>query len=119
MYAQVRKMLGRCYLEAICFEEKDGFLVHRKCLCHIRGKMFRKVLVNENDIVLVSLREFEYDKADVIHKYSKEEGDYLKSIGEIPENGMIELFVFHFIKCLKLFVIHLIFVKRERNSQTK
>ena len=29
-----------------------------------------------------------YNKENVIHKYSKKEGEYLKSIGEMPENGV-------------------------------
>ena len=37
--------------------------------------------------MLVSLRGFEEDKADIIMKYSEEEVRKLKSFKEIPENG--------------------------------
>ena len=54
-------MLGNGRLEAHCF---DG--VRR--LCHIRGKMRKRVWVNAGDIVLISLREFQDNKGDVIAK---------------------------------------------------
>merc|ERR1712192_381693 len=62
-YAQAIKMLGNGRLEAICF---DG--VTR--LCHIRGKLRKRVWINQSDIVLIGLRDFQDAKADVILKYS-------------------------------------------------
>lgn len=59
-------MLGNGRLEAQCF---DG----EKRLAHIRGKMRKKVWINQGDIILISLREFQDDKADVIVKYTVEE----------------------------------------------
>ena len=41
-------MLGNGRLEAMCF---DGV----KRLCHIRGKLRKKVWINQSDIILVSL----------------------------------------------------------------
>merc|ERR1712088_1247075 len=81
-YAQATKMLGNGRLEAICF---DG--VTR--LCHIRGKLRKKVWINQSDIVLVGLREFQDAKADVILKYSADEARNLKSYGEFPESVKI------------------------------
>mmetsp|Transcript_9206 Transcript_9206/g.55903 ORF Transcript_9206/g.55903 Transcript_9206/m.55903 type:complete len:141 (-) Transcript_9206:2753-3175(-) len=78
-YAQVLKMLGNGRLSAQCV---DG--VQR--LCHIRGKMRKKVWVNTGDIVLVGLRDFQDDKADVILKYLSDEARALKAYGELPEN---------------------------------
>lgn len=60
-YAQVLRMLGNNRLEAQCI---DGV----KRLCHIRGKMRKKVWVNQGDIVLIGLREFQDGKGDVILK---------------------------------------------------
>lgn len=78
------KMLGNGRIEAQCF---DG----EKRLAHIRGKMRKKVgrphpfscwstnltgcislqvWINQGDIILVSLRDFQDDKADVIQKYT-------------------------------------------------
>lgn len=81
-YAQVIKMLGNGRLEALCF---DG----EKRLAHIRGKMRKKVWINQGDIILLSLREFQDDKADVIQKYTNDEARNLKAYGELPETTKI------------------------------
>lgn len=65
-YAQVTKMLGNGRLQAQCFDGETR-------LAHIRGKMRKKVWINQGDIILISLREFQDDKADVIVKYTVEE----------------------------------------------
>ncbi|KAF9581372.1 Translation initiation factor 1A [Lunasporangiospora selenospora] len=81
-YAQVIKMLGNGRIEAQCF---DG----EKRLAHIRGKMRKKVWINQGDIVLISLREFQDEKADVILKYNTDEARNLKAYGELPEHAKI------------------------------
>lgn len=78
-YAQVIRMLGNGRLEAHCF---DG--VRR--MCHIRGKMRKKVWINVDDIILVGLRDFQDERADVILKYSPDEVRSLKAYKELPEN---------------------------------
>jgi len=81
-YAQVIKMLGNGRLEAMCF---DGV----KRLCHIRGKLRKKVWINASDIILLGLRDYQDVKADVLLKYSSEEARNLKNYGEIPESAKI------------------------------
>jgi len=81
-YAQVTKMLGNGRLIAMCFDGEQR-------LAHIRGKMRKKVWINQGDIVLLSLRDFQDDKADVIQKYSSDEARNLKAYGELPENAKI------------------------------
>jgi translation initiation factor 1A len=78
-YAQVIKMLGNGRLEAMCFD-------NQKRLCHIRGKLRKKVWINTSDIILIGLRDFQDEKADVILKYTPDEARQLKNKGEIPEN---------------------------------
>jgi len=78
VYGQVIKMLGNGRLEAHCFDGK-------KRLCHIRGKMRKKVWVNTGDVILLGLREYQDDKADVILKYMADEARSLKQYGEIPD----------------------------------
>lgn len=78
-YAQVLRMLGNGRVEAHCF---DG----QKRLCHIRGSMRKKVWINQNDIILVGLRDFQDNKADICHKYNPDEVRQLKNYGEIPES---------------------------------
>jgi len=78
-YAQVLRMLGNGRLEAQCI---DGV----KRLCHIRGKMRKKVWVNTGDIILLGLRDYQDEKADVILKYMADEARSLKAYGELPES---------------------------------
>ena len=42
--------------------------------------------VNQGDIVLVGLRDYQDGKADVILKYMADEARSLKQYGELPEN---------------------------------
>merc|ERR1739841_136235 len=81
-YAQVTKMLGNGRLEAMCF---DGV----KRLCHIRGKLRKKVWINQSDIILVGLRDYQDAKADVILKYNPDEARNLKAYNEIPNTAKI------------------------------
>jgi len=81
-YAQVTKMLGNGRLEAMCF---DG----TKRLCHIRGKLRKKVWINGGDIILLGLRDYQDTKADVILKYTSDEARNLKAYGELPETAKI------------------------------
>jgi len=81
-YAQVLRMLGNGRLEAFCF---DGV----KRLCHIRGKLRKKVWVNQGDIILVGLRDYQDAKADVILRYNAEEARNLKAYNELPETAKI------------------------------
>ncbi|CAF5175255.1 unnamed protein product, partial [Rotaria magnacalcarata] len=64
-YAQVTRILGSGYIEAFCFDNTGG----KKRLCHIRGKLRRKVWINQGDVILVGLRDYQDDKADVLMKY--------------------------------------------------
>lgn len=54
-YAQVTKMLGNGRLQAACFDGKQR-------LCHIRGKLRKKVWINNGDIILIGLRDYQDDK---------------------------------------------------------
>ncbi|KAL4722374.1 Translation initiation factor 1A [Fusarium chlamydosporum] len=114
-YAQVIKMLGNGRLEALCFDgskrlanvSNPRYLRPAKMLCNrimagglslqyitnplfqIRGKMRKKVWINQGDIILLSLRDFQDNKGDVILKYTADEARTLKSYGELPENAKI------------------------------
>uniref|UniRef100_A0A914WH61 Eukaryotic translation initiation factor 4C n=1 Tax=Plectus sambesii TaxID=2011161 RepID=A0A914WH61_9BILA len=81
-YAQVTKILGNGRLTAFCFDGKTR-------LCHIRGKLRKKVWINHSDIILVGLRDYQDDKADVILKYNPDEARNLKTYGELPENAKL------------------------------
>ena len=81
-YGQVVKMLGTGHVEALCF---DG--VTR--VCHIRGKMRKKVWINQSDIVLIGLRDYQDGKGDVILKYTPDEARNLKAYGELPDHAEV------------------------------
>lgn len=81
-YAQVTRMLGNGRCESKCFDGTTR-------LCHIRGKLRKKVWVNAQDIVLVGLRDYQDDKADIILKYSPDEARNLIKYGEIPDTTTI------------------------------
>lgn len=77
-YCNVIKMLGNGRLEGLC---ADG--VTR--LCHIRGKMRKRVWIAAGDLVLVGLRDFQKAKCDVIHLYTRPEAVLLRRYGEISD----------------------------------
>jgi len=83
-YAQVTKMLGNGRLTARAFDDEGTVR-----LATIRGKLRKKVWINTGDIILLSLRDFQDEKGDVILKYSAEEARNLKGDGELPENAKI------------------------------
>ena len=78
-YGQVLRLLGDSRLEIQC---TDGM----KRVGHIRGTMRKKIWIAMGDVVLLSRREFEDDKGDIILKYTEEEVRKLKSLNEIPES---------------------------------
>ena len=78
-YAVVKTLLGNGRLMALC---EDG----TERLAKIRGSMRKgphKTIVNKNDLIIVSSREFE-DKADIVHKYTHEEASNIFRMYEIP-----------------------------------
>lgn len=75
-------MLGNGRLEAYCFDGMNR-------LCHIRGKLRKKVWINQGDIVLIGLRDYQDSKADVILRYNPEEARNLKTYGELPETAKL------------------------------
>ncbi len=81
-YAQVLKMLGNGRLDAKCADGKNR-------MCHIRGKFRKRVWINADDIILLGLRSFEDEKADVIHKYTLNEARVLKAYEELPGSWTI------------------------------
>lgn len=81
-YALVTKMLGNGRCECKCY---DG----RTRLGVIRGSMSKRVWISVGDTILVSLREYQDDKADIIHKYTNEEAATLREYGELGP-GLID-----------------------------
>ncbi len=79
-YGVVQDMLGNGRLRALC---SDGTIR----IGRIRGSMRKyagKVIIERGDLVIVSKRDFEDDKVDVIHKYTHDESSKLVRNGMLP-----------------------------------
>ena len=90
LYGQISKVLGNNRFYVRCFNDDK----RTELLCILRGSMRKRVWVNVNDIVIVSIRSFEVKKADIIHKYTTDEANILKKMNKIPSiefvNGSLE-----------------------------
>ena len=73
-YGLVVKLLGNCRVQCLC---GDG----QTRICHIRGKFQKRIWISSNDVVLVSVRDFQEDKGDIIYKYNMDEIQLLKEEG--------------------------------------
>ena len=76
-YAKISKLLGNKRVTAIFPDQK-------KILARIPGR-FKRCRMMPDDIVLVSYREFEDNKYDIIHKYNIDEVTKLFKQDEIPQ----------------------------------
>ena len=83
-YGQVSKILGSGRFSVSCFKKSGYEFSMEEKICLIRGKMRKRNWININDIVVVSEREFERGKGDIIHKYSNDETNILKQMKKIP-----------------------------------
>lgn len=75
VYGRVLKMLGNGRLTAKCSDGKER-------ACRIRGSMRKREWVRPGDTVLIALREFDADKADVIHRYQPADVQKMARYGE-------------------------------------
>ena len=82
-YAQITKALGNCRFEVLCFDGKNR-------LATMCGKMRKRVFVNQNDLILVSLRDWQDSKCDIIDKYTTNDVQKLKQGGHIPDFVKLE-----------------------------
>lgn len=54
----------------------------------MNGYFLPQVWINQGDIILLGLRDYQDTKADVILRYNPDEARSLKAYGELPENGL-------------------------------
>lgn len=84
-YAWVLQMLGdrRVKLRMVA----EG----KECIGVIRGNMRKRQWISTGDLILVSTREFQDDKVDILFKYSDDEIRRLRKFGEpVGSYSMIE-----------------------------
>ena len=82
-YAQIKTCKGNCRFDVICFDGKERMAI----LC---GSMRKKKFVNPRDVVLVSIRDFQDDKCDIIDVYDDSHITMLKEQGQIPDHIKLE-----------------------------
>ena len=75
-YATLKKNLGNSRFTCDCH---DG----RERLGHIRGSMQKKIRLKQGDLVLVSIRDYQDDKCDIVHKYNDNDKNELLSMGQL------------------------------------
>lgn len=79
-YATVTKVLGSGRYTALCYDGTTR-------LAHKRGALTRgpnKAIIAQGDLLLVSLREYQDAKCDIIGKYSCEHVRELVRLAELP-----------------------------------
>ena len=76
-YAKIVNMLGDRRVTVTFADASER-------LALIPGRFRKRVWMTRGDIVLVSVRDFQDDKVDIIHKYRADEARSLCSYGEIP-----------------------------------
>uniref|UniRef100_A0A6C0LII2 S1-like domain-containing protein n=1 Tax=viral metagenome TaxID=1070528 RepID=A0A6C0LII2_9ZZZZ len=81
VFAYVMKVLGNCRVLVLCDNGTETIGV-------IRGSMRRfnkRVLIETGDIVAVSMRDFQINKVDIVHKYNAEQCKLLIANKEISD----------------------------------
>ena len=78
-YAQITACKGNCRFTVMCFDGKERMAI----MC---GAMRKREFVNMKDVVLVSLRDFQDDKCDIIDKYDENQVRKLKEMSQVPDS---------------------------------
>ena len=82
-YARIIKLLGDSRFQCTCSDGIDR-------IAHLRHKMWKKVWLKCGDIILISLRDYEPEKCDIIDKFTEKEIAKLIKVGEIKETLLDE-----------------------------
>lgn len=82
-YARVVSLLGDSRLAVVTPDGIDRMAI-------IRGKFKKRCWINKNDIIVINLRGYQDDRADVIHKYQPNDVKQLVRKGIIPRSLLSE-----------------------------
>jgi translation initiation factor 1A len=72
-FAYVKKLLGNCRVQLITNSGIDAIGIIRGTL----RKFNKRILIETGDIVVVSKRDFQDSKVDIVHKYNQEQVNLL------------------------------------------
>jgi translation initiation factor 1A len=90
-YGYIIKTLGNGRFDVNCYENTNGNFVIKSRNCLVRGSMRKRIWINMGDIVLVSIRDFQDSKADIMYKYEDYEVIDLVRLNEIPNIGDLNI----------------------------
>ena len=83
-YAQITACKGNCRFDVLCFDGKERMAI----MC---GAMRNRRFVNQNDIVLVSLRDWQDNVCDIIDNYDENLTRKLKDRGLVPKSIKLDV----------------------------
>jgi len=88
-YAYIVKKLGNSRM-TVCIISMDKTVCGKTLMATMRGSLKRRrCKIYNGDIVLISLRSYQNDRADMILKYDIDEIKELKQLNEIPNDIVI------------------------------
>jgi translation initiation factor 1A len=87
-YAKITRMLGERRVECELYLDGNSNGNSKTKIGKIRTGMKRKgAFISQGDVVLISVRDFQEDKVDIIHQYNKGEIELLKKKKHIPRES--------------------------------
>lgn len=81
-YAKVTKCKGNCRFDVSCCDGKQRGAI----LC---GAMRKRKFINQGDLVLVSIREWQDDICDIIDSYDQNQAKKLKQDKHLPDTFLL------------------------------
>jgi translation initiation factor 1A len=72
------QLLGASRIKVMCADGKSR-------LGRIPGKLKKRMWIREGDLVVVRPWDFQDDKCDILHRYTKTEATYLSRQGKVPK----------------------------------
>ena len=73
------QLLGASRIRVMCADGKSR-------LGRIPGKLKKRMWIREGDLLIVRVWEFQDEKCDIRHRYTKTEASYLSRRGVIPKS---------------------------------
>ena len=79
VFGVANQLLGASRIRVMCADGKSR-------LGRIPGKMKKRMWIREGDLVVVRPWEFQDEKCDILHRYTKTEASYLSRRGVVPKS---------------------------------
>ena len=95
-FAKVTKLLGSgrvnvdYYIPQLDLKTQSINWCIKQAIGIIRGKMIKRVYINLDDIILITPRDFDKTKVDVIEKYNSSQINFLKNKVAFPKINIIQ-----------------------------